>query len=196
MDKKFHFLYKTTNIINGSYYIGIHSTDDINDGYFGSGIILKKSINKYGLENFKIEIIEFVSSREELKKRENEIVNENLLSDNLCMNLQLGGTSGFDYLKMKRQNDPEYDKEFRNQQGEKMKKAHRDGKIKYDTFSGRKHKKETIDKLKGHNRQKGERNSQFGTCWVTNDIENKKIKKEELPTYLSKGWVKGRKMVH
>ena len=30
----YNFIYKTTHI-NGKYYIGRHSTDDINDGYLG-----------------------------------------------------------------------------------------------------------------------------------------------------------------
>ena len=193
MNKKFHFLYKIKNIINDTYYIGIHSTDNLNDGYMGSGIILKKSIKKYELENFKMEILNFVDNREELKIIENKIVNEDLLKDELCMNLQIGGTSLFDYLKMKREMDPLYDDIFRKKQGEKFKLAHKQGKIKYDTFSGKKHKKETIDKLKGHDRQIGEKNSQFGTCWITNNNECKKIKKEDLDIYLNDGWRRGRK---
>lgn len=39
----------------------------------------------------------------------------------------------------------------------------------------------------------GENNSQFGTCWITKDEINKKIKKEDLETYLLDGWLKGRK---
>ena len=39
----------------------------------------------------------------------------------------------------------------------------------------------------------GETNSQYGTCWVTKDGSNKKIKKEDLETYLNEGWCKGRK---
>ena len=40
----------------------------------------------------------------------------------------------------------------------------------------------------------GDKNSQFGTCWIYNDKESKKIKKEELNFHLSNGWIKGRKM--
>ena len=40
----------------------------------------------------------------------------------------------------------------------------------------------------------GKTNSQYGTCWITMDGTNKKIKKEELDSYLAIGWVKGRKM--
>lgn len=35
--KKYHFLYKTTNLLNSKVYYGMHSTNDLNDGYLGSG---------------------------------------------------------------------------------------------------------------------------------------------------------------
>lgn len=38
---KYHIIYKTTNLINGKIYVGMHSTDNLNDGYLGSGWILK-----------------------------------------------------------------------------------------------------------------------------------------------------------
>ena len=64
-----HYIYKTTNLLNGKYYIGMHSTFNINDGYLGSGKRLWYSINKYGKQNHKIEIIEFCDNRDELKKK-------------------------------------------------------------------------------------------------------------------------------
>jgi hypothetical protein len=39
----------------------------------------------------------------------------------------------------------------------------------------------------------GEANSQYGTCWITKDGLNKKIKKEDLESHIIEGWVKGRK---
>jgi hypothetical protein len=39
---------------------------------------------------------------------------------------------------------------------------------------------------------KGERNSQFGTCWITRNGENKKVKKSRLKEWLEQGWVTGR----
>ena len=90
--KKFHFLYKTTNLINGKFYIGVHSTDNLNDGYLGSGKILRYSINKYGIENFKIERLEFFEDKGKLFEREKEIVNKSFLQDPSCMILKSGGS--------------------------------------------------------------------------------------------------------
>lgn len=94
--KQFHFIYKTTCQITGKYYVGMHSTDNIDDGYLGSGKLLRRSITKHGRENHTLSIVEFCSCREELKSRESTIVNEELLADGLCMNLKCGGEGGSD----------------------------------------------------------------------------------------------------
>ena len=93
--RKYHYFYKTTCLITNKYYYGMHSTDNLDDGYLGSGRKLWHSINKHGRENHKIEILEFFDSREKLKEKEISYVNENLLKDPMCMNLQLGGGGGF-----------------------------------------------------------------------------------------------------
>ena len=85
---KYYYIYKTTNLINGKYYYGMHSTDNLNDGYMGSGTHLKRSFEKYGKENFNTEILEFLSNKQELLKREKEIINEEVLNDSKSMNLQ------------------------------------------------------------------------------------------------------------
>lgn len=93
-DGKYHYLYKITNKINQRYYYGIHSTKNLNsDHYMGSGKVLKKAICKYGVENFKKDIIKFVNSRKELIQLEKEIVNEKMLKDPLCYNMVLGGSN-------------------------------------------------------------------------------------------------------
>lgn len=89
--RKFHFIYKTTCIVTGKYYIGMHNAFKINDGYLGSGKVLRLSIAKYGKKNHVREILEMLPNRESLKIREKEIVNEDLLKDPLCMNLCGGG---------------------------------------------------------------------------------------------------------
>jgi len=63
------YIYKTTNLINGKIYIG-KSEKHFNPNYYGSGILLKKSVKKYGIENFSVELIEKCDSIEELNYRE------------------------------------------------------------------------------------------------------------------------------
>jgi hypothetical protein len=72
----------------------MHKTNNLQDGYLGSGTILKRSLNKYGKENHTFEILEYLNDLESLIKREREIVNETLLSDKMCMNLKVGGLGG------------------------------------------------------------------------------------------------------
>ena len=91
--KKFHYIYKTTNLLNGRYYYGMHSTDNLDDGYIGSGTYLRRAIRKYGKENFKREIIEFCKTRKELKSREKDIVNLQEIAKKECMNLKVGGNN-------------------------------------------------------------------------------------------------------
>lgn len=62
---KYNYFYKITNNLNGHYYYGIHSTDDLDDGYMGSGTILHQAYNSDGIENFSKEIIKFFDTREE-----------------------------------------------------------------------------------------------------------------------------------
>ena len=91
--KKIYFIYKTTCVVTNKFYIGMHSTNNIADGYIGSGKRLWYSINKYGKENHICEILEYLNDFKSLKDREKEIVNHELLKDPLCMNLSLGGGS-------------------------------------------------------------------------------------------------------
>ncbi|MFA6383696.1 MAG: hypothetical protein WCX17_04740, partial [Parcubacteria group bacterium] len=89
--KQYHFIYKTTCLVTNKFYIGMHSTDDLKDGYLGSGRHLLYSIKKYGRDNHNLEILEYFSDRKSLIKREEEIVNEEMIAHSLCMNLIKGG---------------------------------------------------------------------------------------------------------
>jgi len=210
-EKKFHFIYKTTNLLSGKYYIGMHSTDNLEDGYLGSGTRLRYSINKHGAKNHVREILEFTDSREELKKREKEIVNLNEIAKEECMNLTVGGEGGFTpeqqrlnaykshaRQKILKENDLEWVDKKRKALSENNKKAYDEGRRErfyfYD-WNGKNHSDEAKKKIgeKNSELQKGSGNSQYGTCWITRDGENKKIKKQELEAYTQQGWEKGRK---
>lgn len=206
----YHYIYKTTCIVTGKYYIGMHSTSNLEDGYIGSGQRLWKSIRKHGKENHSIEILEWFPDRNSLRLREREIVNTDLLNDSLCMNLALGGEGGITYSN----------KEIRSAAGLKSmqiindrRKTDIDFKLKCAAaskknflkaseastrFSGKVHSTETKRKMSESLKGKGsgQLNSQFGTCWIINYItgESIKIKKTELDQYLNNNWKKGRKL--
>ncbi len=211
-EKKYHFIYKTTNLLSGKYYIGMHSTSDLNDGYMGSGKRLRYSINKYGKQNHKVEILEFFENRDELKKREKEIVNLNEIAKEDCLNLIVGGEGGRGFtseeqkLNAKKSNEKQKFLQ-ENQIGwiekkgenislgliESYKEGRREKKYFFD-WSDKKHADKS--KIKMSETKKGtglgQENSQFGTCWITKNGINKKIKKEELEIFNKQGWKKGR----
>ena len=91
MDKKYHYFYKITNLINNHFYYGIHSTDNLNDGYMGSGANLHRAYDEYGVENFKKEIVKYFDSRKELELYESQVVNKDLIKCDECYNISLGG---------------------------------------------------------------------------------------------------------
>ena len=92
--KKYYYLYQIINLINGKIYIGAHSTDNLDDGYFGSGSLLKKAIRKYGQENFvKITLYE-VGCSDDLYKKEAEIVTLDFVERSDTYNLKVGGYGG------------------------------------------------------------------------------------------------------
>lgn len=213
-EKRYHFLYKTTNLLNGKFYVGMHSTDDLDDGYLGSGKRLRYSIRKYGASNFKREIIKFFETRKQLIEYEEKIVDCALLKEELCMNLKPGGSGGsgpgklngffgkthteknrnisknnLAMLKKRMNEDPIFKREINDKRIKTIKEnGYASG------FKGKKHNDDTktLMSLKAQQRL-GNRNSQFGTCWITRNKENKKIKKEDLEIYIQQGWMRGRK---
>jgi hypothetical protein len=94
MEKKYHYTYQTKNLINNKTYIGVHSTDDLNDGYIGSGVNLKQAIKKYGKENFSLIILCFFDTREEANNEEAFLVDENWVKRKDNYNLCIGGLGG------------------------------------------------------------------------------------------------------
>lgn len=97
MMEKQHIIYKVTNTLNNRFYVGMH-TGFPDDQYFGSGKRLKAEIKKYGKQYFKKEILEVLPDRESLRIRESQIVNEQLRSNPLCLNLKNGGEGGWEYV--------------------------------------------------------------------------------------------------
>lgn len=92
MIKKYNYIYKITNTINGKIYIGKHSTDDLNDNYMGSGVLLSKAKKKYGIENFSKEYIAFCDNEDTLNWMERFYIRKfNARQSNIGYNLTDGG---------------------------------------------------------------------------------------------------------
>ncbi len=87
-------IYKITNNINGKFYVGMHKTKNLEDGYFGSGKLLKRAINKHGREHFTKEYLFIFDTYEEMISKEIELINEELVKNPLSYNLTVGGWGG------------------------------------------------------------------------------------------------------
>lgn len=252
---KYHYFYRIENLIDGKFYYGIHSTDNLEDGYMGSGHRLKEAMKIFGKENFKKNVIKHFETREKASEYEALMVTENLVHDRNCYNVKCGGdygtTSGTILVKDKNDkwfrvasDDERYlngelcgvtkglvpaysldskkyelislldyyknkDKYITSGKG-KIAVRDKDGKtFSVDTnderyldgeltpiWAGKHHTKDSRIKMhethKKNGHQQGEKNSSYGTCWITKNEENKKIKKSELSQYISNGWKLGR----
>ncbi len=213
-EKQFHYLYKITNTKNGKYYIGMHSTHNIDDGYMGGGKRIRNSIRKHGLQVHSKEILEYFEDRESLRQKEIEIVNEDLLNDPMCININKGGEGGWlsEWQKKgainankKNWEDPIFREKMLMISSNSMKKIWEDpekSKILREagsrTFLNKEHTSETKKRIGFLNseHQKGEGNSQFGKIWIYNTDEKKSItiKKEDIQEYTNNGWILGRRM--
>jgi hypothetical protein len=91
-------IYETTNLVNGKKYRGAHIANSLQDEYLGSGKLLKKSIAKYGIENFHRIILKECSSVEELFQYESAYVNAEWVERTDTYNLKIGGEGGWDYI--------------------------------------------------------------------------------------------------
>lgn len=85
-------IYEIKNKINGKVYIGQHSSNELGS-YWGSGKLIKRAIEKYGIENFERTIVERCSDKNELDEREKYWIKEKD-SINTGYNLHEGGTGG------------------------------------------------------------------------------------------------------
>ena len=213
---KKYTVYKITCQIDGKIYIGKHETLNLDDGYMGSGKKLHRAFRKYGIENFIKEILHVFDNEDEMNAKEAELVSEEFCLREDTYNICPGGKGGWGYI-----NQNEVERKIKNNKAMKnsmnsqikkygcyvsqlpenrlkvslkFKKLYKMGLIKsVVTFKGKTHTEETKRKIGEKNSisQSGSGNSQFGTMWINNGIECKKIKKTEL---IPEGWNKGRKI--
>lgn len=196
----YYTIYKITNKLNSKIYIGMHKTKDLDDGYMGSGKLIRRAIVKNGIENFEKEILHVFDNEEEMRSKEAELVFIGEGSYNLCN----GGKGGFGYINNTISTDQRKINRSKQTISDSTKKKISDTNklkgikppIQLNPVYGHLNSEKTILKRKEtfskSNHQKGSKNSQFGTCWITNGTENKKIKKDDLDNWIALGYHKGR----
>ena len=88
-------IYCITNNINGKTYIGQHKTNNLDDSYMGSGVLLKKAKEKYGLENFSKEILAITGTKQNINILEKVFIKIFWEQGKAEYNLAEGGLGGF-----------------------------------------------------------------------------------------------------
>lgn len=179
---RFNYFYKITNNINGHYYYGIHSTDDLNDDYMGSGTRLHYAYKKYGKENFTKEILKFFDTYEDACEYESIIVNETLLKDDSCYNIKLGGLGGSPNMLTAIDNNGKTYYVFKDDDRLKSGELH-------FIWVGRERTKESRDRIRNSTTNK---ESPAKRIFVNKDGVFKYVLRENVDKLLQEGWELGR----
>lgn len=207
------YIYRTHILDNGKMYIGQKKSEVfLGEKYIGSGGYLLRSIKKHRYTNFKVELIEWCNSREELNEREIYwIAYYDAVKSDIYYNKARGGDAGAG-------REPGFHQP--ESQKRKLSEMQRDGK---SWMCGKHHSEETKKKMsasrsgekhpmygKHHSessRQKmsdakkknlpkqcgsGKDNPMTNRVWINNGTQSKAIKPVDLDTYLSNGFVLGR----
>tara|TARA_B100001939_G_scaffold218325_1_gene187897 strand:- start:888 stop:1505 length:618 start_codon:yes stop_codon:yes gene_type:complete len=204
----YYYTYKVL-FENGDYYLGQHTTHNLNDGYSGSG----KKLNERN-DPFDFEILEYYDSKEDLDVAEKELIGDLWYTDPKCLNLKEGGTGGWAAVNKTLDRSYMLTEEYREKMRQVAIRLHKEGKISNcftiedsikgnkrlqelypkGTFFGKSHTEETKKKigLKNAKHQKGKGNSQYGKMWITNEQESTRINKGES---IPEGWRKGRVII-
>ena len=207
--KKHYIIYKITNLINGKIYIGQHQTFNLDDGYMGSSGILNNAIKKYGIKNFKKEILKECDTFDEMNRAEAEIVDKDFIARPDTYNVSVGGTFGWENCNKALRNNEEKEalrKKHAAEQIRKHVKEHPEFKnnvsnglkryySKHESvWVGKKHKEETKAKIGKANaiHQRGSGNSHYGTHWWKDPNDKTKSLSIKEGDPVPEGWVRGR----
>lgn len=217
----FYLIYKITNTVNNKIYIGKHKTKNKEDGYMGSGTVLKRAFEKYGVDKFVKEILYEFSSEEEMDNMERLIVDDDFIKREDTYNVMVGGSGGFGFINNNNLNNSannhymaenkrlemlKNDDEFKKRFSEAVKSGLTEEIIKQISeslkktwkengfpWTGRSHTEYTKRKIGEKNRTNhiGDKNSQYGTMWICNTNTNENKKIKNTDT-IPGGWKKGR----
>ena len=199
MKNKLWTVYQIENRVNSRLYIGVHNTVDPNDDYMGSGKVIKRAIQKHGIENFKKIILLATEDRAKAFALEKQLVTLDRIESGELYNLKEGGEGGWDFVhdaqRILRAENPEWAKRESDRKRENAIRLKLSLNLPKGVWKGKKHSLETIIKMKKSHIgiQSGSKNSRFGSVWVTNGTESKSLPKDQAEVLMDQGWVRGRK---
>jgi Putative endonuclease segE, GIY-YIG domain/NUMOD3 motif len=221
MEHLYFTIYKITNLTNNKIYIGKHITSDLADGYMGSGKLIVAAIKKYGVQNFEKEILHICLSEDEMNEKEKQLVSIEFVLESSNYNLCPGGQGGFGFINSNKdlriaKNKKAMQRARENGIMENALNGYREwqkdqnavktrisnavatmyekyGDKAFATWQGKTHREETKQKMSKSKKGKGcgKDNSQFGSQWITNGVDNRKIKNGKK---IDDGWWKGRSL--
>jgi len=210
----FYTVYKITNWYNGKIYIGMHKTSNLNDDYMGSGKLIKRAQEKYGIQYFTKEYLAIFDNPDDMYEMESSLVNEKFIERDDTYNIMKGGCGGFthcntnidiivkrDTYKNKRSgydaspiSNPDSHRNTNHLQTDEAREKRKESLKKYyenggkGSFCGKSHTEETLQKMR-KSKNAGDKNQNYGKMWITNGIDSVTIPKEDP---IPEGWRKGR----
>jgi len=208
-------IYKITNLINSKIYIGKHQTNDADDDYMGSGLCIRRAVNKYGIDNFEKKVIFVFDTEAAMNSKEAELVTEEFCARDDTYNICPGGQGGFGYinsvpgLRTSGHNAKTFSAISDKLTGRKqplqsisLREQYRNGsRVPSEefiySFKGKTHDEKARQAISAAAsvHQKGSGNSQFGKRWVSN-LDTKRSKRvliSEMQWHLDNGWILGYK---
>ena len=182
------YIYLTTNLINGKKYVGQHRATEFQpDKYVGSGVLLLKAIEKYGIENFRCELLESCDSDDNLNQKEIYWIKRlNAVEDDQYYNICRGGLGHTSEPWNKGKTGVQERTPAMYAALEKGRHLPASSKLKQILSEYRRNvvvSEETRQKLSAN--QKGKKS-------ITIGIENKYVFSDQLDYYLSNGWRLGK----
>lgn len=92
--KPIGYIYRTTNVMTKQTYVGQHHKSLFDKNYYGSGLLIQRSLNKYGKKNHIVEILAWAKTQEELNDLETEYIRQERALNEHCLNLSDGAKGG------------------------------------------------------------------------------------------------------
>ena len=220
----YYYTYKTTLLLGrlaNHYYYGQHHTDNLDDGYCGSGLYIRKYFKKYTKiqgESYTKEIISFYDNADELNKAEYELIGDSYKLDPMCLNIQAGGYFNEWCDESRKKASQSAKKRPKREIGSMRGKHHSEeskikiseGSKKWHSTHQQKHSEEAKQKIREKaigrpssfkGKHQPERAKQILSeklkalpkrCWVYKDDVEYLIYESELDDYISNGYIKGR----